>query len=82
MENNVHQTTYINTSENRADLLIKPRGAGTKHKKFYHMLLHHIYPEQWVYVWVIVPCGFGGFGGLDGWITANFVPEPSMDPIW
>ena len=37
------RATYINTLENRADLLTKPLGAGAKRKKFCRILLHYIY---------------------------------------
>ena len=41
------RTMYINTLENRADLLTKPLGAGAKRKKFCRILLHYnIYPNQ------------------------------------
>ena len=39
------RTTYINTHENRSDILTKPLSFGAKRTKFCGMLLHHLVPD-------------------------------------
>ena len=36
------RATYVNTEDNVADMLTKPRGGGEKRKRFIGMILHHL----------------------------------------
>ena len=40
------RTTYVNTHENSADLLIKPLSTGEKKRKFVKMLLYYIFESE------------------------------------